>query len=380
MTDDFAREVYCLLGVPVDAVDMAQLVRLIDAKAVQGQPFFLSTPNINFIINSISDPDFRETLIRSDLCPPDGTALLWVARISGIPLKERVAGSDILEAVGSHRDRSNPIKAFLFGGGESVAQKAARQINERAYGLRCVGANYPGFVSVEQLGAARLIDEINSSGADFLVASLGAQKGQLWLARNHNRLKIPIRAHLGASLNFHAGVIKRAPGLLQGLGFEWLWRIKEEPHLWRRYWKDGLALANLFVTRTLPLALWTTLQSLPGVASRSNFGLTLSDSPAAVTLSVTGFCTKDAVEHTASVLRTAVDHRKRLILDFSKARLVDARFLGLMLMLQKTVMLNGSELIFRGVSPRLGRLFRLHGFVIPRSLEAEASAAVLQVV
>jgi N-acetylglucosaminyldiphosphoundecaprenol N-acetyl-beta-D-mannosaminyltransferase len=200
------------------------------------------------------------------------------------------------------------------------------------------------------------------------------------LARNQNRLKIPIRAHLGASLNFHAGVIKRAPGLLRRLGLEWLWRIKEEPHLWRRYWKDGLALANLFMTRTVPLAIWTSQQWLPGAAGRSNFALTLSDSPTAVTLSVAGFCTRDAVENTASILRTVVHSRKRLILDFSKARLVDARFLGLMLMLQKTMMLNGSELIFSGVSPRLGRLFKLHGFVIPRPLEADVSGAELQVV
>ena len=65
---------------------------------------------------------------------------------------------------------------------------------------------------------------------DFLAVSLGAKKGQAWLLRNHHRLQIPVRAHLGATINFQTGTVKRAPASIrQALGFEWLWRIKEEP-------------------------------------------------------------------------------------------------------------------------------------------------------
>jgi N-acetylglucosaminyldiphosphoundecaprenol N-acetyl-beta-D-mannosaminyltransferase len=102
-----------------------------------------------------------------------------------------------------------------------------------------------------------IIDTIKSSGADLLVASLGNQKGHLWLGRNHHRLLIPVRAHFGASLNFQAGTVRRAPLIVQKSGLEWLWRIKEEPYLWRRYWNDGAVLLRLLFTRVLSCAVWT---------------------------------------------------------------------------------------------------------------------------
>ena len=109
-----------------------------------------------------------------------------------------------------------------------------------------------------------IIDKVNASEADFLAVSLGARKGQLWLHRNHQRLTIPIRAHLGAVINFQAGTVKRAPTWLRAWGLEWLWRIKEEPHLWRRYAHDGWVLLRLIFTRVLPLAVanrWSRFKS-----------------------------------------------------------------------------------------------------------------------
>ena len=108
---------------------------------------------------------------------------------------------------------------------------------------------------MQQLSEDHYIDQINASNADFLVAALGAKKGQVWLLRNHFRLRVPIRAHLGATINFQAGAVRRAPRMLQQLGLEWLWRIKEEPALFGRYWYDGIALLRLLFTQVLPLAI-----------------------------------------------------------------------------------------------------------------------------
>src|SRR5262249_60148195 len=90
-----------------------------------------------------------------------------------------------------------------------------------------------------------VMDGVNASGGVFLLVALGSRKGQIWLLRNHDRLQIPVRAHLGATLHFAAGTIRRAPAIVAKLGLEWLWRIKEEPHLWRRYWRDGGAAPGL---------------------------------------------------------------------------------------------------------------------------------------
>jgi N-acetylglucosaminyldiphosphoundecaprenol N-acetyl-beta-D-mannosaminyltransferase len=241
--DDLSREVYCILGVPVDAIGMHAVLRRIESAARGRTPFLISAPNLNSLVISQLDGDFRESLVLSDLCTADGMPIIWIAWLAGIPIKSRIAGSDIFDALKAEHSTAHPLKIFLFGGPEGVAKAASRALNGQASGVHCVGWFYPGFCSAEEMSGYDIIDHINSSGADFLVASLGNQKGQSWLQRNHHRLLIPVRAHLGATLNFQAGTVRRAPPIMRKCGLEWLWRIKEEPYLWRRYWNDGRVLS-----------------------------------------------------------------------------------------------------------------------------------------
>src|SRR5262249_21744400 len=145
----------------------------------------------------------------------------------------------------------------LFGGQEGAAASAGERLNAEGKGLTCVGSYYPGFGTVDEMSSDTAMKAINGSGAEVLLAALGAAKGQAWLLRNHARLDVPVRAHLGAAINVQAGTVNRAPKWLQTIGFEWLWRIKEEPHLWRRYAFDGFALLRLLFMRILPLAVLT---------------------------------------------------------------------------------------------------------------------------
>ncbi len=240
VTDGLSREVYCILGIPIDAVEMAAVLRIIEQAASGLAPFVISTPNLNFLVNSLSDAEFRESLLLSDLCPADGMPIVWIARLMGLPIERRIAGSDIFAAFNVKPGSDPPLRVFFFGATDRVAAEAARTLNASTSAVSCVGWACPGFGDLDELSQDQFIDKINASGADFLVAALGAKKGQLWLQRNHHRLRIPVRAHLGVTIHFQAGSVKRAPTVLQKIGLEWLWRIKEEPHLWRRYWHDGL--------------------------------------------------------------------------------------------------------------------------------------------
>src|SRR5271165_7287446 len=84
VADDLSREVYCLLGCPIDAVRMPLVIRRIESAAAGSLPFFLSTPNLNFLVNSQLDPEFRESLLLSNLCTADGMSIVWSARLIGI--------------------------------------------------------------------------------------------------------------------------------------------------------------------------------------------------------------------------------------------------------------------------------------------------------
>ena len=220
-----------------------------------------------------------------------------------------------------------------------------------------------------------IIDNINSSGADFLVASLGAQKGQSWLQRNHHRLLIPVRAHLGASLNFQAGTVRRAPPIMRKFGLEWLWRIKEEPYLWRRYWNDGRVLLRLLFTHVLPLAFWTWWLRLKYERRGEDFTITQTCDPESVTLRLSGPATARNVDKAIPAFRNAIATKKRIMLDFSNTRTIDARFLGLLLMLEKNVKSTGVTVTFVGLSPGLQKIFRLNGLEFAHTTEPDVGSS-----
>ena len=366
-TDKFAdqlrREVYGLLGMPIDVVDMAAVLRKIERAISDGAPFLLSTANLNFLMMSRKDTEFRDVLLLSDLCSADGIAIVWLGRLLGVPIKQRIAGADIFDRLKSKKITGNQLKVFLFGGEEGIAETACRKLNAQSgISMSCVGSFYPGSGSVDDMSTPTIIDAINASDADFLAVALGAKKGQAWLQRNHARLRIPVRVHLGATINFQAGTLKRAPAVMRRLGFEWLWRIKEEPQLWRRYWNDGLALLGLLITSVFPLLLATFWSRLTARRFGDELKITTSDDHDSVIINLDGIATAKTVEKAVVLFENACARSKDIVINFTNTRQIDARFLGLILMLDKYLKKQGHQLRLSGASPRIEKLFRLNGF------------------
>lgn len=359
--DDLSRRIYCVLGTPVDAVDTAAALSRIETAAKGTLPFLLSTPNLNFLANSLHDADFRESMLRSDLCTADGMPLIWIARLLGLPIDMRVAGSALFEDLCSRNTQDDPLEVFLFGGGEGVAEAAGKALNSRSASVKCVGSLYPGFGTIEEMSSDDVIDQINASKADFLVVALGAKKGQEWLLRNHDRIQVPVRSHLGAVMNFQAGTINRAPGAFQKFGFEWLWRIKEEPHLWKRYWKDGCALIRLFMTRALPLAIGMRLDRINPLRKPQELQIKASQDVSSTRLALTGDAVERhidvAIHYFRDVLAKETDV---MICDLSRVKRIDQRFLGLLLMVRKRAIEEGMTLKVECPSSSVRRMFRLN--------------------
>ena len=95
--NDFNRNTWCLLGLPFDAIDMQETVKIVRQSVLERSPCFISTPNLNFLIASQSDQGFRDSVINSDLSVADGMPLIWASRLLNVPLPERVAGSGLIE-------------------------------------------------------------------------------------------------------------------------------------------------------------------------------------------------------------------------------------------------------------------------------------------
>lgn len=252
----FERQVYCLMGLPIDAVTCQEAARLLRRSVYTGERCLLATPNLNFVAEAMRNSEFRDYLLRSDLATADGMPLVWLARMLGLPIRERAAGSDIFDTLRERVTGPGRIRVFFFGGPRDTARRAQDAVNASGDNLQAVGAINPGFGSVEDLSQAKFIKTINRSRAGMLVIALGAVKGHTWIKSNADRLTTPVICHLGAVVAFASKDVKRAPCWIRSAGFEWAWRVGQQPTLIRRYLRDAIDLMPFFLFRTLPYIAW----------------------------------------------------------------------------------------------------------------------------
>ena len=219
-----------ILGIPVHDVTIDETLALIDQFVREGTPHQLCTVNPEFIMAAQHDAEFKHILNHSALNLPDGIGVVWAARRLGHPLRERVAGSDLVGLI-ADRAQTTGWRIFLLGAAEGVADQAAIILRGRYPQVHIVGA-YAGSPRPEE--EADIAAQIRSSGADVLLVAYGAPKQDKWIDRNIERTGVAVAIGIGGSLDFIAGTQKRAPRWMQRLGLEWLYRLVREPWRWRR--------------------------------------------------------------------------------------------------------------------------------------------------
>ena len=352
-TPDFGRDVHCLLGVPVDAVDRQGALHRIRGAARRRARCFLSTPNVNFVVAARTDDGFRRSIVHSDLSVADGMPLVWLAKLLHVPVPERVAGATLFEAL---RDGSEPLSVFFFGGQEGAAARAMTRLNQARREVTCVGSEFPGFGSVEDMSRPEIIERINAAQPDMLVVSLGARKGQAWIERNRERLDVPVISHLGAVVDFASGTQQRAPPWMQKAGLEWLWRIKERPELWRRYLRDGVALCRLVITQVVPLVVQGVRPAPAGMGD-----LEVREGAQTFHLRLRGAWTRDGLGPLRYCLAKARDAGKDVGIDMREVTRVDSAALGLLMLLEGHQRSRGRGFAITSLPAGLRRVFDYHG-------------------
>lgn len=353
---EFERPIWCLLGLSFDALDQAQTILTVTTAINEGRRCMIATPNLNFLITAQDDRAFKESVYNSDLSVADGMPLIWVAKLLQIPLPERVSGSDLMEQL-HHKDLSQPIKVFFFGGEPGVGKLASDAVNNNSAGLQAVGHYCPGFGSVEDMSSDEIIASINQKEIDFLIVSLGAKKGQAWIEHNKNNLKATVICHLGAVINFFAGTVKRAPKGFQVSGLEWAWRIFQEPALWKRYFFDGLKFSRLMLFNIIPYAVWMRFHRVELNTTEPVQVDFVVDQGNTVLLQLQGAC----LNNTTSALRTifvqVITKQQHVTIDMQQVTIIDTAFIGLCLLLRKHMHDYGGSLNVINISPRNSRIF-----------------------
>lgn len=223
-----------MLNVWVDDLSMKQLM----AKLEEGIVFTL---NPDHLYHLQRNRDFYDAYRQADFITSDSKYVYWGLGWVGRRIQEKVSGSDIVPTYCAYH-RDNPaVRVFILGAAPGIAQKALESINARVGREVVVGAHSPSmkFVSDEQ-EINDVVRIINDSGATCLIIGLGAPKQEIWITRYRQAMpKVKVYMGVGATIDYEAGAVKRAPRWMTRIGLEWLYRITTEPRrYWRRYLRD----------------------------------------------------------------------------------------------------------------------------------------------
>jgi N-acetylglucosaminyldiphosphoundecaprenol N-acetyl-beta-D-mannosaminyltransferase len=237
-----------LLNVDIDGLTMAEAVERL------GRGGFVVTPNVDHLMKTQTNRAFLDVYRRADLRVCDSQILMFAARWLGTPLPEKISGSDLFPAFYTRFAGDETKRIFLLGAGPGVAARAAERINGRV-GRRMVVDTFSPSFGFETNDAENdaILARINASGATVLAVGLGAPKQEMWIARWQHRLPDVITfLPIGATLDFEAGTLSRAPAWMSSMGLEWAYRLACEPkRLWKRYVGDALPFARLLVLQRL---------------------------------------------------------------------------------------------------------------------------------
>jgi len=235
------EDLFDLKFVSVDFDKFAQIIAdLVPAK----KKVIIFPVSVDVIIKSRNDPEFFLILKKAFFLTPDGLPIMWAAKLTGKKLKAKISGSDLFPALCKVAADKN-YKVFFLGAKRGVSQKASEILKRKYPKLNVVGVHSPpfGFESVEEENQ-HIVKMIEDKKPDILFVGLGAPKQEKWIWRYKDEINVPVSIAVGASFDFIASNVKRAPKWMQKIGLEWFFRLCQEP---RRLWKRYLIGNTIFV-------------------------------------------------------------------------------------------------------------------------------------
>ena len=210
------------------------------------QNAYVVTPNVDHIIQLERGGELAEAYKEADLIITDGKPLIWISKLYKTPIKEKISGSDLFPRLCDLAAKKG-YRMFFLGAAEGVAEKAAANMEKRFPGLQVVGTYSPpiGFEE-NKTEMQRIRSMIKDAAPHVLIVALGCPKQELFILHNKDELCVPLSLGLGASLDFEAGNIKRAPKWMANCGLERLHRMIQDPQrLIKRYLIDDLKVFRL---------------------------------------------------------------------------------------------------------------------------------------
>ena len=201
----------------------------------------LVTPNVDQIVKMQYDKEYFDIVKRAEWCVCDSKILYLSAKLLGTPLPEAIPGSSFFPAFYEYHKNDENCKIFLLGAMDGVAQKAMERINKKVGRKMVVGAYSPSYgFEKKQDENEKILRLINESGANVVLVGVGCPKQEKWIDKHKAQMPgVDVWMALGATIDFEAGNIKRAPMIWRKLYMEWFYRFLQEPkRMYKRYFID----------------------------------------------------------------------------------------------------------------------------------------------
>ena len=222
-----------ILGISVDNLSLLEVVSNVKKSIQHNQQIHVEGVNASKIVDMQYDKMLHDSVTGSSLITPDGQSVVWASKILGNPLKERVAGIDLMRELVALAGE-NQYKIYLLGAKQQVVEKAAARFKKK-YNPSIIAGYRNGYFTPQQ--EAQIAKDISDSNAQMLFVGIASPLKEHFIHKHKEALKnINLIMGVGGSFDVLAGFTKRAPLWMQGIGMEWFFRFLQEPkRMWKRY-------------------------------------------------------------------------------------------------------------------------------------------------
>jgi len=221
-----------LLDIKFDNLRLAQILKNFIITMETKSKKTVSFINADCLNKTVVNPNYKKTLQQSDYILPDGSGINMACNIINNPLRENLNGTDLFPSICSLAQQHS-YSIYLLGAKEGVAKKVKEELLLKYSSLNIVGY-HDGYTPYKDMQT--LIEDINNSGANILLVALGAPMQEVFIQKYKNKINVNLFLGVGGLFDFYSNRIKRAPLFLRELGFEWVYRMMQEPQrMWKRY-------------------------------------------------------------------------------------------------------------------------------------------------
>lgn len=344
MTDVFMVETHtgqppiAILGVPFDNLTTAEAVELIGRMVVSRRPHYLVTANVDFLVQAQEDVELRRILFDAHVVLCDGTPLVWASRWLGNPLPERVAGSDLVPLLLRVAEEKQ-FRVFLLGATPDSAAQAVANLKIKHPRLPMAGYYSPPFNKLLEMDHDEITRRITEAKPDLLFVSFGCPKQEKWISMHYRALGVPVSVGVGATIDFLAGQVRRAPKWMQRTGTEWIFRLLQEPRrLFARYAKGLWVFGRGLITQ------WWNLQfRAPKIRPQVSMPVQTEETWQCIKLPPRFDML--AARNDALLVDQVLADGRHCLLDLAGVEFIDSTGVGLLIRLQKKIRASGRQLV-----------------------------------